>query len=122
MSTSPVSQSNKALPKVVRKPAPKKTNTKKGIESKADSSPDSSNETVQNEAQTYAAHQSQLVSSDPIRDDEGYIKYNNTIKDGKHKIKYPFSGDLYKGGWKDGEKHGTGKLTNADGAVYDGEW
>ena len=25
-------------------------------------------------------------------------------------------------GWKDGQKHGIGKLTNCDGSTYDGEW
>ena len=33
-----------------------------------------------------------------------------------------FEGDNYKGGWRDGMRHGAGRATWPDGRVYEGEW
>ena len=31
-------------------------------------------------------------------------------------------GDVYDGEWKDGMRHGKGRMTYSDGDIYDGEW
>ena len=32
------------------------------------------------------------------------------------------NGSVYEGGWRDGKRHGSGKIMFASGAVYDGDW
>ena len=32
------------------------------------------------------------------------------------------NGSVYDGQWKEGEKHGKGKMEYDDGDIYDGEW
>jgi hypothetical protein len=53
------------------------------------------------------------------------VGYEGEYKDGKRhgkgKLTYS-SAEVYEGEWKDGKYHGKGKLTYAGGDMYEGEW
>ena len=49
-------------------------------------------------------------------------KVNDGKPNGKGECSYDKGRGIYKGSWRDGERHGKGTYTNRDGRKYVGEW
>ena len=54
-------------------------------------------------------------------DKSGSPGSTNTVKSGKGKMTYA-NGDIYEGDWKDGNISGKGKMTYANKDIYEGDW